>query len=114
MPANGESSPRASESSNCGDLRETWLTITSAITSVSAGERPHIVPGAQPRIDLRVVDRIEAGIGAVDRMEEREHVHAAERALQRAAKQLAQILKVPPEMRSTYAISCASFLILHR
>ena len=57
-----------------------WLTITSAMTSVRAASARDVVPGAEPWIDLRVVDRIEAGVGAVDRMEERQHVHAAEDA----------------------------------
>ena len=50
-------------------------------------QRPHVVPGAEPRIDLGVVDRIEAGVGAVDRIEERQDVHAAERVAQRAVEQ---------------------------
>jgi hypothetical protein len=41
-------------------------------------------PGAQARVDLRVVDRVETGVGAVDRVEERQQVHTAEDAGQRA------------------------------
>ena len=55
------------------------------------GQRPHVVPGAEPRIDLGVVDRVEAGVGAVDRMEERQDVHAAERLAQRAVEQALKI-----------------------
>ena len=44
-------------------------------------------------IDLRVIDRIEPGVGTVDRMKEGEQVHAAEGALQRTVQQLLQIAK---------------------
>lgn len=37
---------------------------------------------------MRVVDRVESRIGAVDGMEERQQVHAAERAGERSAQQL--------------------------
>ena len=74
-----------------GDRRDTWLTITSAMTSMRVGKRRDVVPRSQPRIDLGVVDRVEAGVGAVDRMEERQHVDAAERARQRPVEQAPQI-----------------------
>ena len=35
-------------------------------------QRPNVIPGAEPLIDLRVIDGIEAGIGAIDRPEERQ------------------------------------------
>jgi hypothetical protein len=50
-------------------------------------ERRDVVPRAEPRVDLRVVDRVEPGVGLVDRVEERQDVHAAERALQGALEQ---------------------------
>ena len=50
-------------------------------------QRPHVVPGAEPRIHLGVIDRVEAGVGAVDRIEEGQDVHAAERLAQRAVEQ---------------------------
>src|SRR5580692_10899865 len=43
-----------------------------------AAERTNVIPGAESGVDLRVIDRIEAGIGAVDRPEERQQMHAAE------------------------------------
>ena len=48
-------------------------------------ERRQVGPVSQARVHPRVVDRIEAGVGAVDRMEERQQVHAAEAATQRIA-----------------------------
>jgi hypothetical protein len=56
-------------------------------------KRGHVVPAAEPAIDLGVVDRIEPGIGSVDRVEERQHVHAAEGALQRTTQQCLQVLE---------------------
>ena len=41
-------------------------------------QRPYVVPRAQPRIDLSVIDGIEPCIGAIDWMKEREQMHAAE------------------------------------
>ena len=53
-----------------------------------------VVPPAQAVIDLGVIDRVEAGVGAIDRMEERQHVHASERTLQRpVVEQLLQVAK---------------------
>jgi len=52
-----------------------------------AGERGDAVPGADPGIDGGVVDRIEAGVGAVDRHEERQQVHTAEGSVQRTGEQ---------------------------
>jgi hypothetical protein len=50
-------------------------------------QRGHVVPGPQARVHLRVIDRIEAGVGAVDRVEERQHVHTAERTGQRSGEE---------------------------
>ena len=41
-------------------------------------ERRDVAPVAEPRVDARVVARIEPRIGGVDRVEERQHVNAAE------------------------------------
>lgn len=56
-------------------------------------ERRHVIPPAKPPIDLGVVDRIEPGVGSVDGMKERQHVHAAEGALQGATEQCLQVPK---------------------
>jgi hypothetical protein len=50
-----------------------------------------IGPRAQTRIDLRVIARIEAGIGAVDRVEEREEMDAAEQSGKAAVEQRLEI-----------------------
>ncbi len=57
------------------------------------GKARDVIPRAQPRIHLRVIDGVEAGIGAVDWMEERQHVDAAERARQRRAEQPLEIVE---------------------
>ena len=70
-------------------------------------ERGDVVPRPQPRIDLRVVDRVEPGVGAVDRMEERQHVDAAERpcsgpssrSLQLAERPAGQAIDVGDQLR---------------
>ena len=59
--------------------------------SVRDASVAHVVPGAEPRIDLGVIDRVEARVGAVDRMEERQQVNAAERLAQRPVEQALQI-----------------------
>ena len=41
-------------------------------------ERGHVAPVTEPRVDARVVAGIEAGVGCVDRVEERQHMNAAE------------------------------------
>ena len=69
------------------------MTITSAITSVRAARAATSSHAAQAVIDLGVIDRVEAGVGAIDRMEERQHVHASERTLQRPIEQLLQVAK---------------------
>ncbi len=40
------------------------------------GEFGHVVPASEARIDFGVVDWIEAGVGTIERGEERQHVHA--------------------------------------
>ena len=55
-----------------------------------ARERGDVVPSAQARVDARVIDRVESGIGAVDWLEERQHVHAAEEPRERPGEELAQ------------------------
>ena len=76
--------PLAEKSRNCGERLEMWLTMTSAITSTSPRDRADVLPGAEPLVDFGVIDRVEARIGAIDRMEERQQMHAAEQALQAA------------------------------
>ena len=56
-----------------------------------AGERLDVRPVAQPRVDAGVVGGVESGVGAVDRIEEGQQVHAAEHAVQRAGKQRLQV-----------------------
>ena len=46
------------------------------------GQRAHVVPRAQPRIDLSVIDWIEARIGAIDRAKEWQQMNAAEQSSQ--------------------------------
>ena len=55
-----------------------------------ARERGDVVPSAQARVDTRVIDRVESGIGAVDSLEERQKVHAAEESRKRPGEELAQ------------------------
>ena len=55
-----------------------------------------IVPVAEPGIDLCVVSGIEAGVRAVERLEERQNVHAAEEPGQRPVQQLGQTLDRAP------------------
>jgi hypothetical protein len=52
-----------------------------------------VVPRAETGIDLRVVDRIESGVGSVDRMKEGEQVNAAERFFQRTLEERRQVAK---------------------
>jgi hypothetical protein len=51
------------------------------------GERHDVVPVAEARVDARVVARIEACIGAVDRVEEGQDVNAGEEAAERPPEQ---------------------------
>ena len=73
---------------------------------MSAGrKRRDVVPRSETSIDLRVVDRIEARVGAIDRMEEGKQVEAAEDAGERTVEQVPQISKRSArdaiDMRST-------------
>ena len=63
------------------------------MTSTLFGKGRDVVPRSQPRIHLGVIDGVEAGIGAVDWMEERQHVDAAERARQRPVEQALKIVE---------------------
>jgi hypothetical protein len=54
-------------------------------------ERLDVAPRAQPWIDLRVIDWIEPGVGAVDRVEERQQVDAAEQPPQRPVEQMLEL-----------------------
>lgn len=46
-----------------------------------AGQGANIIPATEARIDNRVIGGIEPGISAVDRVEERQGMDAAEQAL---------------------------------
>ena len=81
IPAHGDSSPRATTSWNATESAETWLTMTST-DRVEALHAPHVAPAPEARVDDRVVDRVEAGIGTVVRCEERQDVHAPEDAVE--------------------------------
>ena len=76
-----------------------------------------VAPASQSRVDLGVVDRVEAGVGAVDGMEERQQVHAAEDLTERAARaqQAAQALQVLAVEAATEAIDVGDQLdlVLH-
>jgi hypothetical protein len=75
-------------------------------------ERRHVVPGAEARVDLRVVDRVEPGVGAVNRVEERQDVRATERAVQGAGEQRRQIPE--PAAGQPVDVGDELGLILHR
>ena len=65
-------------------------------------QRAHVVPGAQPWIDLSVIDWIEARIGAIDRLKERQQMNAAEQSSQRPLMSIDWSSRnPPPEKRST-------------
>ena len=53
---------------------------------VGFGEFGHIVPAAESRIDLGVVDRVEAGVRTVERGEERQDMHAVIHAVEAGAQ----------------------------
>src|SRR5436190_24391678 len=59
----------------------------------ASGKGRDVSPRAQSRIHLRVIDGVEAGIGAVDWMEERQDVNAAERPRQRRVEQPLEIVE---------------------
>lgn len=54
------------------------MTIRSAVI-VRPSARADIVPVTQARVDRRVVDRIKAGVGTVERHKERQHVNVGKR-----------------------------------
>jgi hypothetical protein len=56
-----------------------------------ATEGGEVLPGAQAGVDLGVVSRIEPGVGAVVRAEERQNVHSAEDAGERSVEKLAKL-----------------------
>ena len=58
-----------------------------------AGERAHVIPCAQTRVDARMIDRIEARVRAVNRIEEGQYVHATKCARERTRQQAFQIAK---------------------
>ena len=86
--------------------------MTSAMTSVREASAATSVPRAESWIDLRVIDGIEAGVGAVDRMEERQDVDAAERPGERAVQQPLEVA----ERASREAVGVGDQLrrVLHR
>jgi len=52
-----------------------------------AAQPAYVRPTAQARVDVAVVDRVEAGVGAVVGLVERQHMHPAEESVQRAVEQ---------------------------
>ena len=78
----------------------------------ACGERGDVFPGAEPRIDLRVIDRVESGVRAVDRMEERQHVDAAERSGERTLEQPLQVAE--RAAREAVGVGDQLRLVLHR
>jgi hypothetical protein len=75
------------------------------------GERGNVIPRAKASIDLRVIDRIEPGVGAIDRVKERQHVHASKRTVKSAVEQELQIAHRPA--RETIDVRDQVRLILH-
>src|SRR5438093_13435758 len=74
-------------------------------------QRAYVIPSAEPRVDFCVVDRIETGIGAINRIKKRKQVHAAEYAFQRP---LQQVLKFPKTSSGKTIDICDQLrLILH-
>ena len=57
----------------------------------------HVVPRAEPGIHLGMVDRVESSVRPVERGEERQDVHPAEKACQWTVQDLAQASKTAPE-----------------
>ena len=57
---------------------------------VRFGQFGDIVPRAQTRVDLGVVHRVEAGVGTVERGEERQYVHAFVHAVEAGAQHIGQ------------------------
>ena len=55
-------------------------------------ESADVSPIAEPRVDSSVINRVEAGIGAVDRDEERQQMKTAENAFKRTAEKRLQLL----------------------
>ena len=51
-------------------------------------EASDVAPRADAGIDSSVIDRVEAGVGTVDRIEEGQDVDAAEHAVQRPVEQI--------------------------
>jgi hypothetical protein len=77
-----------------------------------AAERTDVVPGAKARIDLRVIDGIEAGIRAIDRPEERQQMDAAEQPVERSVQQILKLAQ--SAAREAIGISNQLHLVLHR
>ncbi len=62
-----------------------------------ASDRAHVFPGAEALIHFGVIDRVEAGIRAVDRMKEREQVHPTEQPRKRSLQQLTEPVQCAAE-----------------
>ena len=76
------------------------------------GQRADVVPRAQPGIDLSVIDRIEAGVGAIDRPKEWQQMNAAEESSQRPV--IEQRLKLAKAAaRKTIDVCDELDLVLH-
>ncbi len=75
------------------EIQELWRAVGDVVDDEighdlhMAAERANVVPGAEARVDLRVIDGIEARIGAVDRPEEGQQVNATEQPGERPVQQ---------------------------
>jgi hypothetical protein len=58
---------------------------------------PDVAPVAEAGIDLRVIYRVEPGISAIDRVEERQQVHASEGPTELAPQHLIDAFQVTGE-----------------
>ena len=75
------------------------------------GEFGDVVPVAEPRIDLRVVDRVEAGVGAVEGREERQDVHAFVDTVETGAQDVGQRGEVA--VAETIRVGDELYFVLH-
>ncbi len=78
------------------EIQELWRAVGDVVDDEirhdlhMAAEKANVVPGAEARVDLRVIDGIEAGIGAVDRPEEWQQMNATEQAAERPVQQIVE------------------------
>ena len=62
---------------------------------LAAGKFAHIIPGTQSWIGLRVIDRIEACVGAVDRAVEGQQMRTPEQPPERSLEQVLERERTP-------------------